>query len=40
MAVREDNSEEIQLRWLFIEQDVTYWSGQGRGMLYNRILEI
>ncbi|HBX44888.1 hypothetical protein [Limibacterium fermenti] len=28
------------LRWLFIEQDVTYWSGQGRGMLYNGILKI
>ena len=25
------------LRWLFIEQDVTYWSGQGRNMLYTHI---
>lgn len=25
------------LRWLFIEQDVTYWSGQGRNMLYSHI---
>jgi hypothetical protein len=28
------------LRWLFIEQDVTYWSGQGRNMLYNGILNL
>ncbi len=28
------------LRWLFIEQDVTYWSGQGRNMLYNNILNL
>lgn len=28
------------LRWLFIEQDVTYWSGQGRNMLYSHILSI
>lgn len=28
------------LRWLFIEQDITYWSGQGRNMLYNRILNL
>lgn len=26
------------LRWLFIEQDITYWSGQGRQMLFNEIL--
>lgn len=25
------------LRWLFIEQDITYWSGQGRNMLYSHI---
>ena len=25
------------LRWLFIEQDITYWSGQGRQMLFNVI---
>lgn len=28
------------LRWLFIEQDVTYWSGSGRQMLFNGILGI
>jgi len=28
------------LRWLFIEQDVTYWSGQGRNMLYTHILKL
>jgi hypothetical protein len=28
------------LRWLFIEQDITYWSGQGRGMLFNGILDL
>jgi hypothetical protein len=28
------------LRWLFIEQDVTYWSGSGRTMLYNEIVKI
>ena len=28
------------LRWLFIEQDITYWSGSGRSMLYNGIMEI
>lgn len=28
------------LRWLFIEQDITYWSGQGREMLYSTILKI
>lgn len=28
------------LRWLFIEQDVTYWSGNGREMLYSAILSI
>jgi hypothetical protein len=26
------------LRWLFIEQDITYWSGQGRSMLFDKIL--
>lgn len=28
------------LRWFFIEQDVTYWSGNGRNMLYNHILDL
>lgn len=28
------------LRWLFIEQDVTYWSGQGRNMLHSHILNL
>tara|TARA_R110001583_G_scaffold114863_1_gene265275 strand:- start:4594 stop:5124 length:531 start_codon:yes stop_codon:yes gene_type:complete len=25
------------IRWLFIEQDITYWSGQGRGMFLSAI---
>jgi hypothetical protein len=25
------------VKWFFIEQDITYWFGQGRGMLYNAI---
>lgn len=28
------------LRWLFIEQDITYWSGKGRNMLYSHILNL
>lgn len=28
------------VKWLFIEQDVTYWNYSGRAMLYNGILEI
>jgi len=28
------------LRWLFIEQDITYWSGQGRHMLYDAIVSL
>jgi hypothetical protein len=28
------------IRWFFNEQDVTYWSGQGRNMFYNAILSI
>lgn len=28
------------LRWFFIEQDVTYWSGEGRDMLYGVICNI
>lgn len=31
--------EQIQLlcKWLFIEQDLTYWSGKGRDMLWDKI---
>lgn len=25
------------LKWLFIEQDITYWSGRGRAMLWDEI---
>lgn len=28
------------LKWLFIEQDITYWSGEGRGMLFAEIMNI
>lgn len=28
------------LKWLFIEQDITYWNRSGREMLYNGIIEI
>ncbi|MBC8147898.1 MAG: hypothetical protein H8E98_07945 [Bacteroidetes bacterium] len=28
------------IRWFFNEQDVTYWSGQGRGMFHNAITSI
>lgn len=28
------------LRWLFIEQDITYWAGDGRKMLYTAIITI
>jgi len=28
------------IRWFFIEQDITYWSGEGRGMFNNAILNI
>ena len=33
------SAEQIRLlcKWFFIEQDLTYWSGQGRDMLWNRI---
>ena len=27
-------------RWLFIEQDITYWSGSGREMLYQGVLNV
>lgn len=28
------------IKWLFVEQDVTYWNYSGRAMLYNAIQEI
>ncbi len=28
------------IRWFFIEQDITYWSGEGRDKLYNAIKEL
>lgn len=28
------------IRWFFIEQDITYWSGEGRRMFFNAIHEI
>jgi hypothetical protein len=28
------------IRWFLIEQDITYWSGQGRGMLFSTIQNI
>lgn len=28
------------IRWFFIEQDLTYWSGTGREMLYQGILNV
>lgn len=28
------------LRWLFIEQDITYWAGQGRNMLRSHIMSL
>lgn len=28
------------IKWLFIEQDITYWNWSGRGMLYTRICDI
>lgn len=28
------------LKWLFIEQDITYWNRSGREMLYNGIVEL
>jgi len=28
------------IKWLFIEQDITYWNWSGRNMLYNRIKNI
>lgn len=29
----------LTLKWLFIEQDITYWGGSGRYMLYNHLKE-
>ena len=29
----------LALKWLFIEQDITYWGGSGRSMLYNYLKE-
>lgn len=37
------NTYELSLKlikWFFIEQDITYWSGDGREMLFKRIQEI
>lgn len=28
------------IRWFFIEQDITYWAGEGREMLFNAILRV
>ena len=28
------------LKWLFIEQDITYWKRSGRDMLYSHICKI
>ena len=30
----------LVLKWLFIEQDITYWNRSGREMLYNGLLEV
>ena len=29
----------LAIRWLFIEQDITYWNTSGRSMLMNHLLE-
>lgn len=29
----------LAIRWLFIEQDITYWNWSGRSMLMNKLLE-
>ena len=29
----------LALKWLFIEQDITYWGGSGRAMLYQYLSE-
>lgn len=28
------------LKWLFIEQDITYWNWSGRAMLYNKLIPL
>ena len=28
------------IRWLFIEQDITYWAGDGRNRLYSAIISV
>ncbi|MBS1537263.1 MAG: hypothetical protein JST20_05890 [Bacteroidetes bacterium] len=28
------------IKWLFIEQDITYWSGEGRELFYRKINEL
>ena len=28
------------IKWLFIEQDITYWNWSGRNMLYNGIKNV
>ena len=28
------------IKWLFIEQDITYWNWTGRNMLYNKLLTL
>ena len=30
----------LVLKWLFIEQDITYWNRSGREMLFNGLLEV
>lgn len=30
----------LAIKWLFIEQDITYWNWSGRNMLYNRLIEM
>lgn len=30
----------LAIKWLFIEQDITYWNWSGRNMLYNRLKEM
>ena len=30
----------LAIKWLFIEQDITYWNWSGRNMLYNHLIEM
>lgn len=30
----------LAIKWLFIEQDITYWNWSGRNMLYNQLIEM